>query len=152
MAKCAIKKFIFVTSSATAQVIFQFKWHIRIIDIMRHNRGTMGVNSLPKVVTRQRRDCDLNAGPSAPESSMLTTRLPMIYSQLLLPQREISALSCMCEKCKCWHVRQILYRMRCFTTTFWNLIAPYILFCTSPLRTICISHEKVHKQSLTTQH
>jgi len=36
----------------------------------------MGVNSLPKTVTRQRRDCDLNLGPSAPESSTLTTRLP----------------------------------------------------------------------------
>ena len=24
----------------------------------------MGVNSLPKTVTRQRRDCDLNPGPS----------------------------------------------------------------------------------------
>jgi len=36
----------------------------------------MGVNSLPKTVTRQRRDCDLNSGPSAPESSTLTTRLP----------------------------------------------------------------------------
>ena len=36
----------------------------------------MGVNSLPKTVTRQRRDCDLNPGPSASESSTLTTRLP----------------------------------------------------------------------------
>ena len=36
----------------------------------------MGVNNLPKTVTRQRRDCDLNSGPSAPESSALTTRLP----------------------------------------------------------------------------
>ena len=36
----------------------------------------MDVNSLPKTVTRQRRDCDLNPGPTAPESSMLTTRLP----------------------------------------------------------------------------
>jgi len=36
----------------------------------------MGVNSLPKTVTRQRRDCDLNPSPSAPESSTLTTRLP----------------------------------------------------------------------------
>jgi len=36
----------------------------------------MGVNSLPKTVTRQRRDRDLNPGPSAPESSTLTTRLP----------------------------------------------------------------------------
>jgi len=34
------------------------------------------VNSLPKTVTRQCRDCDLNPGPSAPESSTLTTRLP----------------------------------------------------------------------------
>jgi len=36
----------------------------------------MGVNSLPETVTRQGRDCDLNPGPSAPESSTLTTRLP----------------------------------------------------------------------------
>jgi len=36
----------------------------------------MGVNSLPKTVTRQRSGCDLNPGPSAPESSTLTTRLP----------------------------------------------------------------------------
>ena len=40
------------------------------------NRGTMGANSLPKTVTWQRRGCDLNPGPSAPDSSMLTTRLP----------------------------------------------------------------------------
>ena len=36
----------------------------------------MGVNSLLKAVTRQRRDCALNPGPPAPESSTLTTRLP----------------------------------------------------------------------------
>ena len=35
----------------------------------------MGVNSLPKTVTRERRGCDLNPGRSAPESSTLTTRL-----------------------------------------------------------------------------
>jgi len=35
----------------------------------------MAVNSLPKTVNRLRRDCDLNPGPSAPESSTLTTRL-----------------------------------------------------------------------------
>jgi len=45
------------------------------------NRGTMGVSSLPKTVTRQRRDCDLNPGPSAPESSTLTTRLPEYMKQ-----------------------------------------------------------------------
>jgi len=36
------------------------------------NRGMMGVNSLPKTVTRQRRGCDLNPGPSAPVSSTAT--------------------------------------------------------------------------------
>ena len=34
------------------------------------------MNSLSKTVTRQRRGCDLNPGPSLPESSTLTTRLP----------------------------------------------------------------------------
>ena len=34
------------------------------------------MNSLPMTVTRQRRDCDLNPGPSAPESSTLSTRIP----------------------------------------------------------------------------
>jgi len=36
----------------------------------------MSVNSLPKTVTRQRRDCDLNPGPTAPEFSTLIKRLP----------------------------------------------------------------------------
>jgi len=35
----------------------------------------MGVNSLPKAVTRQRRDYDLSPGPSASESNTLTTPL-----------------------------------------------------------------------------
>ena len=43
----------------------------------------MGVNSLPKTVTRQRRDCDLNPGPSAPECSTLTTRLPSHLNEVL---------------------------------------------------------------------
>jgi len=29
----------------------------------------MGISSLPMTVTRQRRGCDLNPGPTAPESS-----------------------------------------------------------------------------------
>ena len=36
----------------------------------------MGVNCLPKTVTRQRRDCDLYPGPSASGFNTLTTRLP----------------------------------------------------------------------------
>ena len=46
------------------------------------DRGTTGVNSLPKTATRQR-DCDLNPGPTAPESSTLTTRLPVQYCSYL---------------------------------------------------------------------
>ena len=42
----------------------------------------MGVNSLPETVTRQRRGCDLNPGPTAPESSTLTTRLRATVSVL----------------------------------------------------------------------
>ena len=38
----------------------------------------MGVNSLPKTVTRRRRGCDLNPGPTAPESSTLNT-LPLSH-------------------------------------------------------------------------
>ena len=33
------------------------------------------MNSLPKTVTRQRRDCDLNPGPSATESSTLSSKI-----------------------------------------------------------------------------
>ena len=40
----------------------------------------MGVNSLPKTVTRQRRSCGLNPSPLAPESSTLTTQLPSYLS------------------------------------------------------------------------
>jgi len=40
------------------------------------NRDTIGVNSLPKTVTQQCRGCDLSPGPSMPEFSTLTTRLP----------------------------------------------------------------------------
>jgi len=41
----------------------------------------MGVSSLPKTVTRQRLNCDVNPGLSVPESSMLTTQLPVSVVQ-----------------------------------------------------------------------
>ena len=47
----------------------------------------MGVDSLPKTVTRQRRDCDMNPGPSAAESSTLTTWLPSIIEITLTTQQ-----------------------------------------------------------------
>jgi len=52
------------------------------------NRGTMGVNSLPKTVTRQRRGRDLNPGPSAPESSTISTRLLSgVQAELIMPAK-----------------------------------------------------------------
>jgi len=53
----------------------------------------MGVNSLPKTVTRQRRGCDLNPGPSAPESSTLATRLPGHLTPLPQPNYAGTRLS-----------------------------------------------------------
>jgi len=54
-----------------------FSFSINVVDrsscIHSHR---VDVNSLPKTVARQRRGCDLNPGPSAPESSTLTARLP----------------------------------------------------------------------------
>jgi len=61
----------------------------------------MGVNSLPKTVTRQRCDCDLNPGHSAPESSTLTTRLPnhpgqgVVEKIVRLGDRQTPLLRCM---------------------------------------------------------
>jgi len=51
------------------------------------------VNSLPKTVTRQRRDCDLNPGPSVPESSALTTRLPS-HPTVTLATRNVGVCNC----------------------------------------------------------
>ena len=60
----------------------------------------MGVNSLPKTVTRQRRDCDLNPGPTASESSTLTTRLPShpltMYLHLISGKLKLIGLTCTC--------------------------------------------------------
>jgi len=39
------------------------------------------VNSLPKTVSQQRSGCDLNPGPSAPESSMLRYMGPLLSNK-----------------------------------------------------------------------
>jgi len=43
------------------------------------------VNSLPKTVTRQRRDCDLNPGPSAPQHANHSATEPPYHSLSTLP-------------------------------------------------------------------
>ena len=55
------------------------------------------MNSLPKIVTRQRRDCDLNPNPSAPESSTLTTRLPSLIAVSTVATEE----NCLASKMRC---------------------------------------------------
>ena len=42
---------------------------------LAHTDIPLTAYSLPKTVTRQRRGCDLNPGPTVPESSTLTPRL-----------------------------------------------------------------------------
>jgi len=75
----------------------------------------MGVNSLPKTVTRQRRGCNLNPGPTAPESSTLTT-----YSATEPPVNSarkcyylLSPAQCSAKEyviCKSWRGRNTLGR------------------------------------------
>ena len=55
----------------------------------------MGVNSLPKTVTRQRCDSDLNPGPTAPQSSTLTTRLPSHRNTLSTTVQTVLVWKCL---------------------------------------------------------
>jgi len=57
------------------------------------------VNSLPKTVTRQHCDCDLNPGPSVPESSTLTTRLPSHSYRAVIEIHEIQKVSSINADC-----------------------------------------------------
>ena len=64
-----------LATSTVALVSMAVSWNSRgqhnVMGLQRGlvNKGTMGVNSLPKTVTRQRGGCDWNPGPSAPDSS-----------------------------------------------------------------------------------
>jgi len=78
-----------VCTIAADQWINQFRCFV--------NRGTVGVNSLPKTVTRRRCGCDLNPGPSASESSTLTTRL---QSQPHMNKNNKKAFPWLCKR-KC---------------------------------------------------
>ena len=49
----------------------------------------MGVNSLPKTVTWQHRDCNLNPDPSSSESSTLTTQCVLMY---IAQQRRVATV------------------------------------------------------------
>jgi len=79
---------------------------ISLLGEQRHN-GCETLNSLPKTVTRQCRDCDLNPGPSAPESSTLTTWLPshpikiiiIMYNAQNMPSEKLRAGQKVLSRC-----------------------------------------------------
>jgi len=71
----------------------------------------MGVNSLPTTVTRQRRDCDLNPGPTAPDSSTLTTRLPI--HPVLVQGLNFMHLSCCPRVSKFVAIVKVVSTRRC---------------------------------------
>jgi len=52
----------------------------------------MGVSSLPKTATRQRRDCDSNPCSSEPESGTLTTRPPDTPYHAVVSQIGVGAI------------------------------------------------------------
>ena len=85
----------------------------------------MGVNSLPKPVIRQRRDCDLNPGPSVPESSTLTTRLP---SHPLLPRDAMhpwkQPWACV-RLCVCVCLSQVGVLLKRLNESGWFSLSPY---------------------------
>jgi len=97
----------------------------------------MGVNSLPKTVTLQRRGCDLNPGPSVPDSSTLTTQLligtinyswldRVIWMQPCFPvmsalARQLQLFSC--SHLLIWHLNGFLWGLRVENNTscsYWN--------------------------------
>ena len=69
----------------------------------------MGVNSLPKTVTRQRRDCDFNPAPSAPESSTLTMHSatePALTRIIIFIYEVETACGCQLVACPNWGTSQ----------------------------------------------
>ena len=92
----------------------------------------MGVNSLPKTVTRQRRDCDLNPGPSAPESSTLTTRLPSHPHEC--PSRNNVPPPCIAPKIVRTSLRRWAYSRRVSCEDRFTNVRPEIayLLCRKP--------------------
>jgi len=88
------------------------------------NRGIMGVNSLPRTVTRQRRGCDLNPRHSALESSTLTTRLPshpislvihLLCTQTTSPTTTLPFCQYLCP-CRVPRMRSGVFTARCYAS------------------------------------
>jgi len=75
----------------------------------------MGVNSLPKTVTRQHSGCNLNPGPSAPESSTLTTRL-LSHTYIQVKRNSVLVRKFKCSAaCYTSHMGGNAGKVTCFT-------------------------------------
>ena len=95
----------------------------------------MGMNSLPKTVTGQQRGCNLNSGPSVPESSTLNTRLlnrPICKVALVYQQRHVSVL-CKLSHDKGWlmHNFRMANALSDPTNDFWCKGHNTLLYTTS---------------------
>jgi len=110
----------------------------------------MGVNSLPKTVTRQRRGCDLNPGPTAPEPSPLTARLPshtLRYFWTLSGRirRRLSADDRLCNVLLniSVHCLSVVPEDLCFTSVTSSFISFFITAWISAL-TLLVGRQKGH--------
>ena len=87
------------------------------------------MSSLPKTVTRQRRDCDLNPGPSAPESSALTTRLPSHVRRKIKELKSDGICEvCMLLRCLCCYAAA---HPIAGTSGIMFLVCPFVYACVS---------------------
>jgi len=121
---------------------------------------------LPKTVTRQRRDCDVNPGPSTPESNTLTTRLPSRPHPMYRPILSSLWTTAQVSKLICQHAASLL------RLAAWNWLRPILdiggrqdaktnysvwrqvqaninyrsleLYVTSPLRIVCAVHKLLY--------
>ena len=97
----------------------------------------MGVNSLPKTVTRHRRDCDLNQGPSAPQSGTLATRLPSHRTEVIIYDSTQSAVCYRLSADIDSKLSSVLSLMN-----FWFRFLFHSLVCTLPVpfKRVCLCH------------
>ena len=101
---------------------------------------------MSKTVTRQRRDCNLNPDPSAPESSTLTTRLfepPFVVGYFSIKKEswtsDFASVQC------CLAVSQFEYMPRCEICAATWQVTLSMRFFASPAPGRCVQTCVIHK-------
>ena len=112
----------------------------------------MGVSSLPKAVAWQHRGCNLNSGPSATESSMLTTRLPsllwisrhrLVLRLYLQPVNFIPAQV---------HILRILFSQKCNVISVSSVVFMCLLLSTHWTFTVVYRRHAEHSCKKSSRH